>query len=799
MREPSYIHGSGPAEHLDRQSRDISCYENEGADALSGPVPHIERLEDTYLAKFRLKLAGEFRADRKKAPTSSEEDTFLIEHSLAALKEHQRLAFLIRRNAQGQGNPAAELFVEGSEEAGASDEAEHGARGLGASVVRLLSLRNDLSFEEVEPSQDVDQRTYCVEPCGVLVTTEARPQSQTAHQGVILPAPSYLEHRVDFWETLLRSDYSFEVEVSFSRLELNATTLQSIADVYSELNSTKLRCQLLPAGEWLNREQVSLVRANIESHLTRWLTVPRGLAVSITFRTATAESTDAMRAIAQTILPMRRMEVVPSSSRGTVQGNAIDLRHLLNEARIVPALLPGPHIVDRLDLGLRFRPPRTRMASGGLLLGRAGEQKVFFPDQDRDRHCYIVGATGSGKSTLLLNMIRQDVQAGQGLAVICPHGDLYRDVLASIPRSRADDVVLFDPTDLRHAAGINYLEVPGDNPRFEHNFVVNELMKIFDRLYDLKSGCGGPMFEQYMRNALLLLCESSLPGMTLTEVPLLFESSEFRKVLVRHCTSPAVKRFWTHQAEKARGDGSLENLAPYITSKLNQFTHNYLVRTIIGQSRSTIDFQNVMNEKKILLVNLSRGVLGEYDSALLGMLVISKLFLAALARAKLPTEKRPAFNLFVDEFQLFTTDTVAQLLSEARKFNLRCVFSNQFLRQVDTGAGAGNILRSILGNVATILAMRISGYDAEVLDGILGRHISSATLQNLPDFHAAARMMQHGRPIDPFVFETLPPRPLEADPEAQRIIYKNYLNKYTVPSSAVETQIAERADLASNL
>jgi hypothetical protein len=300
------------------------------------------------------------------------------------------------------------------------------------------------------------------------------------------------------------------------------------------------------------------------------------------------------------------------------------------------------------------------------------------------------------------------------------------------------------------------------------------------------------VFEQYIRNAILLLTGAGTGRMTLVEVPLLFEDDEFRARLIECCTDPTVTRFWKCQADRVSGEYSLRNMAPYITSKLNQFTANALVRPIVGQSRSTIGLRALMDGGRILLANLSKGLLGELDSALLGMLLVSKLFLAALGRADAAHGARQPFHLYVDEFQNFTTPAVAGLLSEARKFGLRCVLAHQYLAQLDAGRGAHNLLDAVLGNAGTILAMRVGVRDAAMLGAALGGQFSPGMLQRLPDFHVAARWLPGALSREPFVFQTLPPAQARRDEVAQRTIRAN-LARYARPAAAVEEEIAARA------
>jgi len=473
----------------------------------------------------------------------------------------------------------------------------------------------------------------------------------------------------------------------------------------------------------------------------------------------------------------------------------IDLRGDLPQATPIWPALPSLKALRDLGVPPLFADRVEFLPEGGILLGQVGQRErsrmVRFSPLDRGRHCYLLGATGTGKSTLLLNMVRQDLRAGAGLCLLDPHGDLTEQVLDAVPTERLDEVILFDPSDPDRAVGLNFLETDGANHGRQVNFISNEMIRIFGRLYDLRQ-TGGPIFEQYMRNALLLLMDEPGAGMTLVELPLLFEDKGFRRRLLKRCRAAHVVSFWTDQAERTSGETALSNMGPYITSKLNQFTHNAVLRPIIGQSRSTINFRDCMDRGKILLVNLSKGRLGAMDTQLLGMLIIGKLLDAALGRADaLPQARRP-FHLYVDEAQNFLTDTVTELLSEARKFGLHLTLANQTLAQM--GAESG-LIGGLLGNVGTLLLFRLGVLDAERLAGYMLPDLGVHQLQELPNYHVASRLLVDGRPSRAFVFRTegTAERPLEPrEQEIRRGQMRARGTAYTRALAAVEREIHDR-------
>lgn len=473
----------------------------------------------------------------------------------------------------------------------------------------------------------------------------------------------------------------------------------------------------------------------------------------------------------------------------------IDLRGALNRMSPMPSPFPSSRFLNEVGVKRFFAGVPAELPHGGILLGHAGRQdcrkEVRFAPNDRACHSYVVGATGGGKSTLLYNMIAQDMQNGDGVALIDPHGDLYQAVLSSVPAHRADDVVLIDCCDFERVVGLNFLECQHPYRHQQMNFISNEVIKIFDQLYDLEK-TGGPVFEQYMRNALLLAMDNETRNATLLDIPLLFEDADYRRTLINGCRNPIVADFWSKQAERAGGEMALHNIAPYITSKLNQFTSNALLRPMIGQANSTIDFRELVDRKQILLVNLAKGSLGEMDTRLLGMLIMGKLFCAALGRADVPTSSRHPFYLYVDEFQNFTTETVANLLSEARKYGLHLTLANQNLAQLSALQSRQSILDAVLGNCGSLFLFRQGAIDAQYMQAYTTPYLKAQDLQELQAYHVAAKLLCNKRPSRPFVFQTLPPLDANrslADIDALINISKQ---KYARPVFEAERVICER-------
>ncbi len=394
----------------------------------------------------------------------------------------------------------------------------------------------------------------------------------------------------------------------------------------------------------------------------------------------------------------------------------------------------------------REAAPPTVLPTSGTLIGESdfrGETKpIFITDEDRRRHVYIVGQTGTGKSTLLSNMVISDIQSGKGVAVVDPHGELIEEILGNIPEKRLGDVLVFDPGDLEKPLGLNMLEYDTARPE-QKTFIVNEMQSIFNKLFTAETM--GPMFEQYMRNALLLLMDDPNEHATLMEVPRVFTDVEFRKRLLEKTTNPTVIDFWNKEAAKAGGDASLANMTPYITSKFNNFIANDYMRPIIGQPISSLNFRKIMDEGKILLINLSKGKIGDINAGLLGMVVVGKILLAALSRVDVAQEQRRDFNLYVDEFQNFTTDSIATILSEARKYRLNLVVAHQFVAQL-----ADKIRDAVFGNVGSQIVFRVGADDAKFLIKQFEPVFSEGDLVNIDNLNAAVKLLINGQTSRPF-------------------------------------------------
>jgi len=432
-------------------------------------------------------------------------------------------------------------------------------------------------------------------------------------------------------------------------------------------------------------------------------------------------------------------------------------------------------------------PVPTGLPTAGLLLGvnrvRGTEVPIYMTADDRLRHFYAIGQTGTGKTTFLKNMIAQDVKNGEGLCFIDPHGVDILDVLAMIPKERYEDLIYFDPSNTARPMGLNMLEYDTRFPE-QKTFVVNEMLSIFDKLFDMKTA-GGPMFEQYFRNAVLLTIEDPTSGSTLLDVSRVLASKEFRDFKLSRCQNPIVTQFWKEVAEKAGGEASLQNIVPYIVSKFDNFLSNEIMRPIIAQEKSAWSFREIMDGKKILLVNLAKGRLGDLNANLIGLILVGKMLMAALSRVDSFGKELPPFYLYIDEFQNITTPSIASILSEARKYKLALIIAHQFIKQLDE-----KIKDAVFGNVGSLAMFRVGAEDAEFLAKQLEPVFTEQDLINLDNRNAYMKLLVAGRPVKPFSLETVPPPQGQPDivPKLKELSYL----KFGRPREMIEEEIAAK-------
>ncbi len=429
----------------------------------------------------------------------------------------------------------------------------------------------------------------------------------------------------------------------------------------------------------------------------------------------------------------------------------------------------------------------------GRNIFRGKTKEIFIKPDDRLRHMYIIGQTGSGKSYFMSSMMIRDIKMGHGCAYIDPHGTDVERIMEQIPPERVEDVVVFDPADLERPIGLNMLEF---NTEAEKTLVINEMLNIFDTLYDLKK-TGGPIFEQYMRYGILLLTADKESGSTLLEIPKIFADDGYRAYKLSKCDDQEVIDFWKKQAEKAGGEASLKNMTPYITSKLASFLSNAYVRPIVAQQNSTVNFRNIMDDGKILLAKLSKGKIGDFNANLLGMILIGKLLVAGLGRESVSESQRKPFFLYIDEFQNFLTDGIMIILSEARKYKLSLTIGHQFIGQLTRTGGDTKIRDAIFGNVGNKAVFRVGVDDAEFLEKEFEGAFTRNDLIQVENRNAFIKMLVDGKPTPPFSITSMYDQSpfgmiTSPNPELSDIIKQISRLKYGKDRNIIENEVKLR-------
>jgi len=442
-------------------------------------------------------------------------------------------------------------------------------------------------------------------------------------------------------------------------------------------------------------------------------------------------------------------------------------------------------------LNAKRAPAPQQIAKSGLYLGksvfRGIEQPIYIQDSDRMRHIYTIGATGTGKSQLMVKMMYQDIRAGRGFCFIDPH-DTFEYVMQLIPPERAEDVIYFCPADLDRPLGLNLIEAKTeDQKHFITSAIINLMYKLFD---PYKTGIVGPRFEHSIRNAMLtVMCE---PGATFIEVVRCLTDPKYVQELLPKVQDPIVRRFWTDQIAQT-SDFHKSEVLDYIVSKFGRFVTNKMMRNIIGQSVSSFDFRKVMDEGKILIINLAKGQIGEENSNFLGLVLVPKILMAAMSRSDVPEAQRKDFYLYVDEFQNFATPDFAQILSEARKFHLGLCVANQFIGQMDE-----EVKNAVFGNCGTKIAFRVGVTDAQYLAHEFAPTFSESDLLNIEAYNAYVKTLVNNEPVPAFSMsmkDDMPPIWKQYNPELSEKIKELSRLKFGKERAIVEAEISKRARL----
>ncbi len=459
--------------------------------------------------------------------------------------------------------------------------------------------------------------------------------------------------------------------------------------------------------------------------------------------------------------------------------------------------------VSATSAGVKFvnsksAPAPLNLPNEGVVLGksvfRGIEKLARMSEADRRRHLYVIGQTGTGKTVFMKSMLRQDVENGKGVCVIDPHGDFAEFVLSIVPPERVEDVIYFDPGDIDFPMGLNMLEIDPTHPE-QKSMVIDELFGIFDKLYDLKT-TGGPMFEKYFKNsALLLLDDYAHEVPTLADISRVLVDDAYRADKLSRETNPLVVQFWKLEAEKAQGEQSLASMAPYITSKITSFVFNEFLRPIINQQKSSFNFREVMDNQKILVINLSKGRIGDLNANLLGMIIVGKLLMSALSRVDITNESdRKDMYLYIDEFHNFTTDSISTILSEARKYHLDLIIAHQFIKQLEEG-----IRDAVFGNVGSIVSFRIGADDAEFMKNKFEPVFNAQDIMNIDNLNAYVNLLIGGQTALPFNIKLETERVFGAgNPEMTAYLKQLSRSKFARHRQEVEDEIKSKFNTNQN-
>lgn len=443
-------------------------------------------------------------------------------------------------------------------------------------------------------------------------------------------------------------------------------------------------------------------------------------------------------------------------------------------------------------LNAKSAPASNLIPNEGLYLGKSvymgTERKIFMGINDRRRHMYIIGKTGTGKSEFLKEMILQDIEAGHGVCAIDPHGEFVEDLLELMPPHRAEDVVYFNPSDVDYPMGLNIMEAETEDQK---HFMAQSVISLMYKLYDPnRTGIIGPRFEHAIRNAMLtVMC---VPGASFIELVRALTDQAYVDEILPLVEDPVVRRYWTDQMAQT-SDFHKSEVLDYIVSKFGRFITNKTMRNIIGQSHSSFDFREIMDQQKILLVNLSKGRLGEEDAKFLGLVLVPKILAAAMSRQNVAQADRKDFMLYVDEFQNYATEDFAVILSEARKYRLNLIVANQFVSQIQE-----DVKNAVFGNVGSMVAFRVGVPDANFLQNEFQPTFNEADLTNIEKFNVYIKTIVNNEPIPPFsmsLVKDMSAQDARKNPKLADTLRELSRLKYGKPRELVEEEIGKRSKL----
>lgn len=714
------------------------------------------------------------------------------QHLLSILRAGDMIRFVLSTGAEGK----LDFSVEG---APAAEDKGMMAERLGLALRALRGAGFDFNVGGESPSLQTARRGSRKTPLRSMVEIRPHPlhlselsegvlgfsaEHPSSARAVTLPSfHAFEEIRLfgSLANVLLEVPEIARFEVEFTRFDLPVTCVKPLERVLT----------LHSLSGVVPEDRPSTQRA----FLSLWLLHRSGWRVKARAWTGTPVPSAALEIIGRDIFSCD-CDVLSCKDVAPGEGD-IDLSACYPRGWHFPSILPPPEVFSKLSASRLHNRSLPDLPKAGFQIGTADEEKVRLPQGSRDRHTFICGATGTGKSTLLQRMIVEDIKRGEGVILLDPHGDLYRAVRAAVPKNREKDVFIIDPELNEKPPGLNILDIPQSPFQNRHaSFVVGELLSFFSEMWDMRSA-GGPMFELYFRNTILLMCliekpvpepqekhsvnykgsseevlqkllsdeanePKETPAAEVIQLPLnlrhfsrVMVDKKFRESLLERCPDKSVVEFWKDIAVKAGGESSLANIVPYIVSKINGMVQSGFVADLLCAQNNKFRLAGRMRRGEIILINLNKGLLGGHESRLLGTILMMEIFAAGLRRSVLKEEQRRPVNVYVDEFQNFVSDNVAVMLSEARKFGLRLTLANQTLAQLKANPGRQDLLETVLGNVGTMILFRLGVPDADRLK-LFTEPFTRQEMQELPNYHALVRLLTADGPVRPVVMKTMP-------------------------------------------
>ena len=536
--------------------------------------------------------------------------------------------------------------------------------------------------------------------------------------------------------------------------------------------------------------------------LRHWLQHPDGgFAVDCVLQSNSPMSVASRQHIVGDVFGKRQYECVRTSESFSQKGMAVpEFSWAIDSGQGLPALIPATALFDTLGVPRHFTVPTAIPQSAGSRIGTTvcgfRSTAIQLPFASRSRHVAVVGSTGCGKSSLFTQMMAADIADPDrtcGVGLIDPHGSLYQRVLEMVPLSRADDVVLIDTSDVLSTTCLNPLEGMKDDPQMA-SFLVSEIMSLVDVLFEGQD-TSGPLTRSNLRNLLLLTAGTPGRNSTLLDALRIIEDKGYAEFMIAKCKDRNVANYWHKFMKTESSHTGYDEWIPYISSRLSPFVASPIMKRLIGRPDSTIDLGQAMQDRKIVLFNLNKGVLNEIECQILGSLILTKFFGAALGRSRIPEAQRVPFHLYVDEAATFANDSTPRLFSEARKFGLCLNVAFQSMSQLENRWGRSSIAASILANTATKFIMRLGPADLPTMGPYFQPHFEAGELTSLPDFHAVACISDNNRPLPPFVLKADYPRPNPEIHASVKYLEELSRSRYAVPIKQANRDLAKIFEL----